>query len=216
MGVNPRRSSVYGLPCFARFRICRGPTRSSSRFPRRAVPAIIEEAERIGPAARWSTRRASGIGGGRGLEQALQDAAAVWLPVCGPNCDGLVSLWSRAALGRRAGGARAGPRRAGLAEWESGGERAGHAAGCGCTRRCRAATRRWSRRPIGSSTSRAAARPLDRCWWSRRATGASARGLGGVRRRGRRRRGAQGRRLEAPPRPLHPEPWPATIASSAR
>ena len=69
-------------------------------IPAPGVPAIIEEAGAIGSGG--AVVYAAGFGespAGAGLEQALREAARRYsLPVCGPNCDGLVSLWSRAAL----------------------------------------------------------------------------------------------------------------------
>ena len=69
-------------------------------IPAPGVPAIIEEAGAIGSGG--AVVYAAGFGespAGAGLEQALTEAARRYsLPVCGPNCDGLVSLWSRAAL----------------------------------------------------------------------------------------------------------------------
>ena len=69
-------------------------------IPAPGVPAIIEEAGAIGSGG--AVVYAAGFGespAGAGLERALTEAARRYsLPVCGPNCDGLVSLWSRAAL----------------------------------------------------------------------------------------------------------------------
>jgi acyl-CoA synthetase (NDP forming) len=100
-GVNPRRSSVYGLPCFASLSdLPAAPDAVVVAIPAPGVPAIIEEAGAIGSGG--AVVYAAGFGespAGAGLEQALREAAGRYsLPVCGPNCDGLVSLWSRAAL----------------------------------------------------------------------------------------------------------------------
>ena len=69
-------------------------------IPAPGVPAVIEEAGAIGSGG--AVVYAAGFGeseAGVGLEQALREAARRYsLPVCGPNCDGLVSLWSRAAM----------------------------------------------------------------------------------------------------------------------
>ncbi len=100
-GVNPRRSSVYGLPCFASLSdLPSAPDAVVVAIPAPGVPAIIEEAGAIGSGG--AVVYAAGFGespAGAGLELALTEAARRYsLPVCGPNCDGLVSLWSRAAL----------------------------------------------------------------------------------------------------------------------
>jgi acetyl-CoA synthetase len=100
-GVNPRRSSVYGLPCFPSLSdLPKAPDAVVVAIPAPGVPAIIEEAGAIGSGG--AVVYAAGFGeseAGAGLEQALREAARRYsLPVCGPNCDGLVSLWSRAAL----------------------------------------------------------------------------------------------------------------------
>ncbi len=100
-GVNPRRSSVYGLPCFASLSdLPSAPDAVVVAIPAPGVPAIIEEAGAVG--AGGAVVYAAGFGetsAGVALESSLRDAAQRYdLPVCGPNCDGLVSLWSRAAL----------------------------------------------------------------------------------------------------------------------
>jgi acyl-CoA synthetase (NDP forming) len=100
-GVNPRRSSVYGLPCFPSLSdVPAAPDAVVVAIPAAGVPEIIEEAGRIGCGG--AVVYGAGFGetaGGVALEAALRDAALRWsLPVCGPNCDGLISLHSRAAL----------------------------------------------------------------------------------------------------------------------
>ena len=100
-GVNPRRSSVYGLPCFPTLSdLPAAPDAVVVAIPAPGVPAIIEEAGAVG--AGGAVVYAAGFGetaAGVALESSLRDAAQRYeLPVCGPNCDGLVSLWSRAAL----------------------------------------------------------------------------------------------------------------------
>jgi acetyl-CoA synthetase len=100
-GVNPRRSSVYGLPCFASLSdLPSAPDAVVVAIPAPGVPAIIEEAGAIGSGG--AVVYAAGFGetpSGVALESSLRAAARRYaLPVCGPNCDGLISLWSRAAL----------------------------------------------------------------------------------------------------------------------
>jgi acetyl-CoA synthetase len=100
-GVNPRRSSVYGLPCFPSLSdLPSSPDAVVVAIPAAGVPAVIEEAGSVG--AGGAVVYAAGFGettDGVALESSLRDAARRYsLPVCGPNCDGLISLWSRAAL----------------------------------------------------------------------------------------------------------------------
>ena len=100
-GVNPRRSSVYGVPCFASLSdLPSAPDAVVVAIPAPGVPAIIEEAGAIGSGG--AVVYAAGFGetpSGVALESSLRDAARRYaLPVCGPNCDGLISLHSRAAL----------------------------------------------------------------------------------------------------------------------
>ena len=100
-GVNPRRSSVYGLPCFASLSdLPAAPDAVVVAIPAPGVPDVIEEAGAIGSGG--AVVYAAGFGetaSGEALESALREAARRYaLPVCGPNCDGLISLHSRAAL----------------------------------------------------------------------------------------------------------------------
>lgn len=100
-GVNPRRSSVYGLPCFPSLSdLPAAPDAVVVAIPAPGVPAIIEEAGAVG--AGGAVVYAAGFGetaSGVALESSLRDAARRYaLPVCGPNCDGLISLHARAAL----------------------------------------------------------------------------------------------------------------------
>ena len=110
-GVNPRRSSVHGGRAYRRCRPPERARRGRGRDPRRGVPAVIEEAGAIGCGGAvvyaGGVRRDAGNGA---LEAALRDAARRYsLPVCGPNCDGLIAALAGGAVGRRAGGAPAGP-----------------------------------------------------------------------------------------------------------
>ena len=100
-GVNPGRSSVFGLPCFPRLSdLPSAPDAVVVAIPAAGVPDVIDEAGSIGCGG--AVVYAAGFGetvAGVPLEEALRAAARRHsLPVCGPNCDGLVSLWSRAAL----------------------------------------------------------------------------------------------------------------------
>jgi acyl-CoA synthetase (NDP forming) len=100
-GVNPRRSSVYGRPCFASLsELPSVPDAVVVAIPADGVVSVVEEAGRLGCGG--AVVYASGFGetpSGAPLEAALRDCASRWrLPLCGPNCDGLIALHSRAAL----------------------------------------------------------------------------------------------------------------------
>jgi acyl-CoA synthetase (NDP forming) len=100
-GVNPRRSSVHGRPCFPSLGdLPAVPDAVVVAIPAPGVPDVVEEAGRLGCGG--AVVYGAGFGetaDGVALEAALRAAAARWsLPVCGPNCDGLISLHSRAAL----------------------------------------------------------------------------------------------------------------------
>ena len=99
-GVNPRRSSVHGFPCFPTLSdLPSAPDAVVVAVPAAAVPAIVEEAGAVGAGGAVVYAAGFAEAGNVVLEASLRDAAARHsLPVCGPNCDGLVSLWSRAAL----------------------------------------------------------------------------------------------------------------------
>jgi acyl-CoA synthetase (NDP forming) len=100
-GVNPRRSSVHGRPCVPSLSdLPRAPDAVVVAIPAAGVPAVIEEAGSIGCGG--AVVYAAGFGetsSGVALEASLREAASRHsLPVCGPNCDGLLALHSRAAL----------------------------------------------------------------------------------------------------------------------
>ncbi|HEY2637926.1 MAG TPA: CoA-binding protein, partial [Solirubrobacteraceae bacterium] len=99
--VNPRRSSVHGVPCLP----------SLADLPE-AVDAVVVAIPAADAAEVVEAAGARGCGGavvfaagfaeGRGgpaLQEALVAAAARWdLPVCGPNGNGIVALPHRVAL----------------------------------------------------------------------------------------------------------------------
>jgi acyl-CoA synthetase (NDP forming) len=99
-GVNPRRTSVYGHPCFPSLdALPEPPDAVVVAIPAAGVPAVIEDAGRLGCGGAVVYGAGFGEAGDAELEAALREAATRWsLPVCGPNCDGLISLHSRAAL----------------------------------------------------------------------------------------------------------------------
>ena len=100
-GVNPRRSEVLGYPCVP----------SVAELPQ-AVDAVIVAIPADGVPEAVEQAGARGCGGavvfsagfgevrsGDALQAALVDAAVAHrLPVCGPNCNGIVALGRRVAL----------------------------------------------------------------------------------------------------------------------
>ena len=100
-GVNPGRSSAHGVPCFPTLsELPAVPDAVVVAIPAAGVPAVVEEAGAVGCGG--AVVFAAGFAeapDGAALEAALKAAARRYsLPVCGPNCDGLISLHSRAAL----------------------------------------------------------------------------------------------------------------------
>ena len=100
-GVNPGRSSAHGVPCFPSLSDLPGvPDAVVVAIPAPGVPAVIEEAGALGCGG--AVVYGAGFGetpDGVALEEALRAAATRHaLPVCGPNCDGLIALHARAAL----------------------------------------------------------------------------------------------------------------------
>jgi acetyl-CoA synthetase len=149
-GVNPRRSTVHGLPCFPSLTDLPGvPDAVVVAIPAAGVPEVIEEAGALGCGG--AVVYGAGFGetaDGVTLELELREAARRHsLPVCGPNCDGLISLHSRAALW---GDALASPQPGHVALVSQSGNLVVNAL---ATRR--QGTRPWSRRPTGSRCSRA-------------------------------------------------------------
>jgi acetate---CoA ligase (ADP-forming) len=100
-GVNPGRSSVHGFDCVPSLSdLPAAPDAVVVAIPAAGVPAVIEEAGSLGCGG--AVVFGAGFGetpDGVALEQSLREAARRHsLPVCGPNCDGLIALHSRAAL----------------------------------------------------------------------------------------------------------------------
>jgi acyl-CoA synthetase (NDP forming) len=97
-GVNPRRESAHGFPCFPSLAdLPSAPDAVVVATPAATVPPIIEEAGSMGAGGAVVFAAGFREGGNAGLEADLR-AAAGTMPVCGPNCDGLVAVHSRAAL----------------------------------------------------------------------------------------------------------------------
>ena len=100
-GVNPNRTQALGRPCVPT--IADLPTAADAvvvAIPAAGVPAVIDQAgERgCGGAVVFSAGFAE-VQAGASLQQRLVDAAARHaLPVCGPNCNGIVAMRSRTVL----------------------------------------------------------------------------------------------------------------------
>jgi len=100
-GVNPRRSEALGFPCYPTIaELPAVPDAVVVAVPAAGVPEVIDQAGQSGCGG--AVVYGAGFGeapGGIELQLALVDAAARHgLPVCGPNCDGIVAMHSRAAL----------------------------------------------------------------------------------------------------------------------
>jgi acetate---CoA ligase (ADP-forming) len=100
-GVNPRRASVYGRPCFPSLGdLPSAPDAVVVAIPGAGVPAVVREAGALGCGGAVVYGAGFGeIESGAALEAELAAAAAAHdLPVCGPNGNGIVALHERAAL----------------------------------------------------------------------------------------------------------------------
>jgi acetate---CoA ligase (ADP-forming) len=100
-GVNPRRASAHGVPCFASLAELPGvPDAVVVAIPAAKVAAVVDEAGALGCGGAVVYGAGFGeVAAGQGLERALAKAAAEHgLPVCGPNGNGIVALHDRAAL----------------------------------------------------------------------------------------------------------------------
>jgi acetate---CoA ligase (ADP-forming) len=99
-GVNPRRTEAHGIACFPALSDLPGvPDAVVVAIPAAGVPGVIEEAGALGCGGAVVYAAGFREGGHPELEHALRDAALRHsLPVCGPNCDGLIALHTRAAL----------------------------------------------------------------------------------------------------------------------
>jgi acetyl-CoA synthetase len=100
-GVNPRRREVHGRPCVPTLADLPGPVDAVIvAIPAAGVPAVIEQAGALGCGGAVVFGAGFGeIPGGRALEAELVAAARRHdLPVCGPNCDGIVMAAAGAAL----------------------------------------------------------------------------------------------------------------------
>ena len=212
-GVNPGRAEVLGRPCVPIDRaICPTPVDAVVV----AIPAAgVRGRRRAGRRARVRRRgrvqrRVRRDRGGRELQGGWSPTARRHgLPVCGPNCNGIVAMQSRVALwGDALRPARGRARRARLPERQRRRQRAGVAARAALPHGRRvAATRRCCRPPTTSthlaargrrrarsrSTSRTTAAPRAVRWRSRPAPSAASRGRRAEGRQLARRRRAAGR-----------------------
>ena len=98
--VNPGRSSVHGFECFPTLSdLPAAPDAVVVAVPAASVPAVIDEAGALGCGGAVVFAAGFREAGQATLEADLRAAAVRHaLPVCGPNCDGLIALHSRAAL----------------------------------------------------------------------------------------------------------------------
>ena len=100
-GVNPGRDEVHGRPCVASVAKLPEPVDAVVvAIPAAGVAAVLEEAieRRCGGAIVISAGFGE-IEAGAAMERELTEVAlAGGLPVCGPNCDGIVSVAARAPL----------------------------------------------------------------------------------------------------------------------
>jgi acetate---CoA ligase (ADP-forming) len=99
-GVNPGRSEAHGVRCFPTLSDLPAPPDAIVvATPAPTVPGVIEEAGALGCGGAVVYAAGFREGGNPALEADLRAAALRHsLPVCGPNCDGLMALHSRAAL----------------------------------------------------------------------------------------------------------------------
>jgi acetyl-CoA synthetase len=100
-GVNPRRTSVYGLPCYPSLAACPSPPDAVVvAIPAAGVVDVVKEAGALGCGGAVVFGAGFGeIESGATLEAELAATAAAHdLPVCGPNGNGIVALHERAAL----------------------------------------------------------------------------------------------------------------------
>jgi acyl-CoA synthetase (NDP forming) len=99
-GVNPGRAEAHGFPCVpALADLPSPPDAVVVAIPAAGVAAVVEEAGAVGCGGAVVFAAGFREGGNGTLEAELRNAALRHgLPVCGPNCDGLIALHSCAAL----------------------------------------------------------------------------------------------------------------------
>jgi acetyl-CoA synthetase len=100
-GVNPKRTEVLGHPCVPTLGDLPGAVDAVvMAIPAAGVPAAVEEAGAIGCGGAVVIGAGfAEVPEGVSLQQDLVDAARRHdLPVCGPNCNGIVAMHARAVL----------------------------------------------------------------------------------------------------------------------
>jgi acyl-CoA synthetase (NDP forming) len=100
-GVNPRRTAVLGRPCVPSLSDLPEPVDAVvMAIPAAAVPDAVEQAGARGCGSAVVIGAGFGeVRDGVSLQRELVAAAVRWdLPVCGPNCNGIVAMHARAAL----------------------------------------------------------------------------------------------------------------------
>jgi acetate---CoA ligase (ADP-forming) len=100
-GVNPARTSVFGKPCVPTMADLPAPVDAVVvAVPAAAVAEVVEQAGAMGcGAAVVISAGFAEVAAGEALQRALVAAAARHaLPVCGPNCNGIVAAHARCAL----------------------------------------------------------------------------------------------------------------------
>jgi acetyl-CoA synthetase len=100
-GVNPRRTSVHGRPCFSSLAACPSPPDAVVvAIPAAGVIDVAKEAGALGCGGAVVFGAGFGeVESGAALEAELAAVAAAHeLPICGPNGNGVVALHARAPL----------------------------------------------------------------------------------------------------------------------
>src|SRR5262249_38571989 len=100
-GVNPRREHVYGVTCFPSLsELPQVPDAVVVAVPAASTPEVIDEAGRIGSggAVVYGAGFAEVAEGSELQDELAAIARRHHLPVCGPNCNGIVAFRDRVAL----------------------------------------------------------------------------------------------------------------------
>jgi acetate---CoA ligase (ADP-forming) len=100
-GVNPKRAEVLGRPCVPTLADLPEPVDAvAMAIPAAGVPAAVEQAGALGCGGAVVIGAGfAEVPEGVSLQQDLVDAARRHdLPVCGPNCNGIVAMHARAVL----------------------------------------------------------------------------------------------------------------------
>jgi acetyl-CoA synthetase len=96
--VNPRHDAVLGVDSYPSLAdLPEAPDALVVAIPAAAAPAVVGEASALGCGGAVVFAAGFAEAGSDGLQRELA-AAAAGMPVCGPNGNGIVSLWDRVAL----------------------------------------------------------------------------------------------------------------------